>query len=877
MLSEDGVAGLSASPAKRQGVPDDGLTTRKHDVFISYSTRDRERAGAACAALEREGLRCWIAPRDGAPGVSYATFLVEAIGESRIVVLVFSQFANDSEAVLNELEIASNRGIPVLPLRIERVEPHGAAEFYLRRRHWLDAFEDFERSLGMLAPAVRSALAQRAAVRAPDPHTRQRNLPRQGTSFIGRERELAEIVGLIGAGQLLTIAGPGGVGKTRLALQGALDVEDPGDGAWFIDLAPLIAPGLVAGTILTALGAAQGGDREPLDQLVDTLRERRLVLVLDNCEHLVAEAARLASAILSGCANVTIVATSREALNVAGERVYRLSPLDAPSAVQLFSERARAVNPLFELTPDNTPTVEEICTRLDGLALAIELAAARVRVISVEELSRRLNERFRILTGGSRSALPHQQTMRALIDWSYDTLSDTERALFRRIAAFAGSFTLEALTDVASYDPLDPWEALDVLSSLVDKSLVTAEVGDHGQRYHTLQSIHDYADERLTQSGERPETARRHAAFFGAFARRSYDEWDTAPAHDWLARTLAELDNVRAALTWSIRESGDLLLGAQLAADVVPLFLRTSLLGEGIGWCEAALAQQKLPPSTEAQLHYCLSMLHNNRAAIASALAHVERAVVLYRAAGDNRPLIRALSQQAQQTARTGRLNDAVAPAAEAIDGARRAGDRRLLAATLQRCALIYSSADIDRARAEFAESVGLFRSLGRDDETARALDWWATAEAHGGCFQRAIELAGEAAKCGSDHDRLHRQNIVASCALALDDRACAAPAARDTLALAQASHHPTMLAYATAYQAALCRDDDPELAAHLLGYSEAQLEALGAKPDVTDTLRVERLEATLRARLGDARTAELRAEGALWDEQRALAHAARV
>jgi hypothetical protein len=291
------------------------------------------------------------------------------------------------------------------------------------------------------------------------------------------------------------------------------------------------------------------------------------------------------------------------------------------------------------------------------------------------------------------------------------------------MAAFAGSFTLDALTDVACYDPLDPWEALDLLSSLVDKSLVTAEVDDHGQRYHTLQSIHHYADERLTQSGERPQTAQRHAAFFGAFARRSYEEWDTAPAHDWLARTRAELDNVRAALTWSIRDGGDLALGAQLAADVAPLFLRMSLLGEGIGWCDAALDRPELAPTTEAQLHYGLSMLHNNSGAHASAFAHAERAVVFYRAAGDKRPLIRALSQQAQQTARTGRLDDAVAPAAEAVDGARRSGDRRLLAATLQRCALIYSSADIERARVQLAESVSLFRGLGRDDETARALD----------------------------------------------------------------------------------------------------------------------------------------------------------
>ena len=858
-------------------VAHDGVSTVAHEVFISYSTRDRARADAVCAALERDGIPCWIAPRDGAPGLSYANDLVEAITHSRTVVLVFSQSANDSEAVLNELEIAANRGVPVVPLRIECVEPQGAAEFYLRRRHWLDAYDDFDRAIALLAPAVRAARAQRATVRKPDARTRQRNLPRQGTSFIGRDVELGEIVELVRAGPLLTIVGPGGVGKTRLALQVVFDLEDPGDGAWFIDLAPLTARGLVAGTILTALGAVQTSDREPFVQLVDMLRERRCVLLLDNCEHVVAESAQVVGAIVTSCPNVTIVATSREALNVTSEHVYRLHPLDLPSAVRLFCERATAANPLFALRPDNTPIVEAICARLDGLALAIELAAARIRVISVEELSRRLSERFRVLTGGSRSALPHQQTLRALIDWSFDILSDTERALFRRMAAFAGSFTLEAVTDVAGFGVIDPWETLDVLSLLVDKSLVTAEVDDRGQRYHMLQSIHDYADERLTECAERVETSRRHALFFAGFMHRSYEEWDTAPAADWLARTRAELDNVRAALTWSLRERGEITLGAQLAADAVPLYLRTSLLGEGLAWCEAAVALPNLGARTEAQLHYGLSMIYNNRVAIGAAIAHVQRAVELYRAANEERPLVRALSQLAQQSGRLGHYEEAVAPAMEAIEGARRFGERRLLAATLQRCALIFTPADIERSRLQFIESVNLFRSLGRDDETARALEWWAAAEAKAGCFQRAIDLAREAAACGADGDRLHRQNIVASCALAIDDLDCASAAARETLALAQTTHHPTMLAYATAYMAALCRNDDPELAAHLFGYSEATLEALGAKPDLTDALRIERLEKTLQVRLGETRAAELRAEGALWDEQRALAQAARI
>ena len=851
--------------------------TGPQDIFISYSARDRESAEAVCTTHEAAGIRCWIAPSDVVPGTSYAALLVDAISQSRLVLLLFSQAANDSDAVLNELELAANRSIPVLPVRIERIEPQGAAEFYLRRRHWLDAFDDFNAALERIPPAVRSSIAERVTVRSPKAKVRQRNLPRQGTSFIGREAELRAITAMLAEHPLVTIVGPGGVGKTRIAVQAALDIEEPGDGVWFVDLAPLSAPELVAGTILTSLGAPASVDRSPLEHLIATIADRELILVMDNCEHLVAEASHVAAALIRACSHVTILATSREALNVRGEHVVRLNPLDPGTAVRLFCERAQSVNPLFERTPSNAATIETICARLDGLALAIELAAARVRVISIEELAKRLDERFRILTGGSRDALPHQQTLRALIDWSYDTLTENERALFRRTAAFAGTFALEALTEVAGFEPLDPWETLDLLASLVDKSLVTAEIDERGQRYHLLQSILDYADERLVQSDERSICAQRHAAFFGAFFHQAYEEWDTAPGPDWLSRVRAEIDNLRSALRRTLKLGDDRVVGAALAADAVPVFLRAQLLNEGVAWCEAALAQPDLDPTVVAQLHYGLSMLHNNRLSKGQAQEHVERAVALYRLAGPSRALVRALSQQAQQTARAGNRAAAIAPAAEAIDAARSSGDSRLLAATLQRCALVFAPEEIEQAREQFRESVALFRRLERPDETARALEWWSVAEGDAGAFDQAISLAREAVRCGAPEDRLHRQNIVASCALAIDDRDAAAPAARETLALSRAAQQPVLLAYAIAYLAAICRDDDPESAARLAGFADARLAALGVVPDITDTMRTERLEAALRMRLGQDRRDALRAEGALWDEPHALARAERI
>jgi predicted ATPase len=859
-----------------------------HDVFISYSSKDRARADAICAALEADGVSCWIASRDGTAGASYAKFLVDAITASRIVVLVFSRNANRSEAVLNELEVAFSRGIAVLPVRIENVQPTDSAEFYLKRRHWFDAHADFEAQLPKLAPAVRAALAPppkartvrgspSGAAAGPAPAPPRGNLPRQATSFIGREADLQHVVALLGAPGLVTIVGTGGVGKTRVALRAAEVRGDPPDGTWFVDFAPLENGSLVASTILSGIGVTKRGKESAFDMLLAHLRERDIAIVLDNCERQSAEVARVAAAVIASCPRVTLLASSREPLNVPGEQVYRLATLDSASAAQLFADRAKLANPRFEVTAANARVVDDICTRLDGIALAIELAAARVRMISVDELSRRLAERFRVLTGGNRTALPHQQTMRALIDWSYDALSDDEKAVFRRTAAFSGGFTLEAAGAVCAGETLDEWAVLDLLSSLADKSLVVAEVDETAQRYRLLQTIAEYAGERLTESGESRAVALAHATFFAGAASDAYREWAEVAQPGWLARLRPDIENFRAALNWSLTQRNDVELGVQLVADVVPLFLRLSLLAEGVAWSEAALAvEQELPAAVDARLHYGLSMLYNNLGSSAKAGAAAERAVASYARTDDARGRTRSLSRVAAHAARQSRAEEAVGHAAQALASARGIGDRRLLATTLLHCASVFTAEQIDLARAEFEEGLSLFRALGDDEGIARALEWRAVAEILAGCFDRAVEVLLEALPLAEGDARMYVANNLA-CALAAQDDPRALDAARESFALAIQAHHASLVANAIVYLAAASVGADAARAARLFGYARARLTELGWQPENTDTLLEERLMPRLRAALGDAQLDDLLARGAASAEDEALQDASLV
>ena len=444
------------------------------------------------------------------------------------------------------------------------------------------------------------------------PEALPHNLPAQVTSFVGRERELAEVARLLAATRLLTLTGTGGTGKTRLALQAAaagLGADGPPsgapdgwpdgwpypDGVWFVDLAPLAEDTLVPATALAALGAAALPGQPAASRLVEHLRTRRALLVLDNCEHVLEAAARLADAVLRGCPGVRVLATSRELLGLAGETAWRVPSLDLPDpddapgaaaleasgAGRLFLERARAAQPAFEITDANAPAVAEVCRRLDGIPLALELAAARVRVLTPEQLAARLGDRFRLLTGGGRTALRRQQTLQATVDWSHDLLAEPERALFRRLAVFpggaTGGFPLEGAEAVGAGDgagaPVEAADVLDLLTGLVDKSLVLAEARGAEERYRLLETLRQYAEERLLQAGEAAAARDRHAAWCLALGR-AVAAARAAGAHPLVSpagrRLRAERESVRAALAWWAADPAAAPAGLELLAAVGP-------------------------------------------------------------------------------------------------------------------------------------------------------------------------------------------------------------------------------------------------------------------------------------------------------------------
>ncbi|MDT5398282.1 MAG: hypothetical protein QOK33_1513 [Mycobacterium sp.] len=415
-------------------------------------------------------------------------------------------------------------------------------------------------------------------------------LPTQLTSFVGRGSETAEVRQTLSGNRLVTLAGAGGVGKTRLGVHVAgLVAAEYGDEIWYVDLAPITDADLVPATVAAALGLPDQPGRSTVESLIRFAGQRHSLVLLDNCEHLLDACAALIMDLLEACPRLTLLATSREPIGVAGEVTWRVPSLSlADEAVELFVDRARRARPDFRLTDDNATVVTEICRRLDGMPLAIELAAARVRALSVGEIAESLNERFRLLTGGSRTSVRRQQTLRASVDWSHALLTEPERLLFRRLAVFMGGFDFDAAQAIAGATSLERYQILDQLALLVDKSLVIAENLSGRTRYKLLETVRQYAMEKLSESGEAGAVRARHRDYYTSLADL-VDATGDANHEERVERAIRELDNLRSAFAWS-RENSDFELALRLASSLHPLWLARGHFREGLYWLDSVLS-----------------------------------------------------------------------------------------------------------------------------------------------------------------------------------------------------------------------------------------------------------------------------------------------
>ncbi len=580
--------------------------------------------------------------------------------------------------------------------------------------------------------------------------TRHHNLPAPLTRFIGRREERDQLGKLLHTSRLITLTGVGGTGKSRLALELAREVVDTyPDGAWLVELAALSDPALVPASVASAAGVREHPEHSTLEAVIETLQNRELMLVLDNCEHLIEACATFVQSVLEACPGVRIIATSREALRVPGEVNWRVSPLSLPppaqetlpeqvvdwgqllenEAVAMFIDRVRWVRPGFVLTDGNAPSVAQICRRLDGLPLALELAAARASVLAPEQLATRLDDALGLLSGGSRTASSRQHTLRSTLDWSYALLGRLEQVLFRRLAVFAGGWTLDAVEAVcASHgdEPsIDEIEVLPLLAQLVDKSLVQVEdtdpggAGAAGVRYRLLETVRQYATEQLVNSGEMDRFKSRHAGFYTALAEQSDAGLKGAQQAQWLERLSAEHDNVRAALTWAFEQDAE--VGARLASAMWRFWYTRDHRSEGREWLARALAlSDSLPLHLRAAALRSAGALAWSQGDYDDARTMAEESVALYRELGNTQGLLQALSVLGTTLSNQGEYELAKQYHEESLALDRQEGNVWNISRALGQLAeLAFSLGDYDTAQTYWEESLALDRELADEHSVA--------------------------------------------------------------------------------------------------------------------------------------------------------------
>jgi predicted ATPase/DNA-binding CsgD family transcriptional regulator len=716
------------------------------------------------------------------------------------------------------------------------------------------------------------------------------NLPYQLTTLLGREEDLTEAKSLLEANRLVTLSGSGGVGKTRLALRLGVDLLDRyPDGAWFFEFAPISDPALVASAVAKVLNIRERQNRPLVGSIVESLRRKRALLIFDNCEHVLNAAAELVDEILHHCPNVRILATSRQALGIIGEVVDRVRSLSLPDsaeglnadeglrygAIALFVDRAQASDVGFRFTDRNTSVVAEICSRLDGIPLAIELAATRSNVLNLSNLSRSLDDRFKVLTGGGRTALPRHKTLAALIDWSYDLLTPQEQKLFSRLGIFAGGFDLAAVAIVCGDDGLDAIDTLNLLASLTDKSLVVAETAGVHERFRLLESTRVYALGKLTAAGDLDAMARRHAGYFRDQAQAMDARTGNGPIAAWLARAEMDLDNYRAALTWSLIGGHDTALGGALAGALDPLWIEGGLSVEGRVWIERAQAgvDDSAHPAVSARLWSAMEHLPGGELRLDCA----QRAFTLYESIGDARRAARALVQVASTLSFAGRQHDADAACSRAISVLRSFDDKSAVAQCLdQQGTIQLHLGNFAAARALYSQSLAAHRNLEDETGTARVLGNLGELEFAVGDVESALNFAEEALEIDTRGKNMWylaiRRCNSAAYRLALGDIEGANTAARVGLEWSRRAQDSMMVAIALQHLALIgARHGAFSTAARLIGFVDRQLTILGLDRGSTEKWGYEQLMTAFREHFREAEIEALVAEGAAWTEEQAI------
>jgi predicted ATPase/DNA-binding CsgD family transcriptional regulator len=715
------------------------------------------------------------------------------------------------------------------------------------------------------------------------------NLPIQLTALVGRTEELAVVQALLDGSRLLTLSGSGGVGKTRIAVRVGLDrLDRHHDGVWFFDLSPLSDPSLVPAVVAKTLATRDVLRATPTENIINMLAAMQSLLIFDNCEHVLDGVGTLIEEILRRCPGIRILATSRQSLGVEGEVVHRVPSLSVPEqdpvvdaeqaaafgAIEMFVDRARASDTRFVLTDENAPAVAEICIRLDGIPLAIELAASRTNALDVRSLARKLEDRFSLLTGGSRTALPRHKTLTALIDWSYDHLSADERRLLNRLGVFCG-FTLDAATAICAGEGLDEGDFVDLVAALVDKSLVAVEAGPRRERFHLLETTKAYVLEELAIAGEMDLLARRHAAYFLKQAIEADERYGYGSAAAWLATVELDVENYRAAMRWALTARNDVATGAAIAGHLERLWFLGGLAGEARTWVALGLESidEDCQPAVAARLWRARARFMQGEPMRASA----ERALKLYEHVGDLRGAAYSLRMLAYSLLQTGNTDEARRVIERAVAAFRERGDKVGIASCLGLLGVsAYAQGDLAGGRRHYIQAVAACREIGDELATADVLGNFGELEFADGHPERALRLVTESLEITSRGKEvanlaIDHNNRAAYC-IALGRLQDARESACAGLRCARGERNEWNT-YVALQHLALLKAISGEVrsAARVVGYVNAQYERLALEREATEKWAYERLLEEIHRRLSPPEFDELLAEGSAWSEDMAV------